>query len=409
MAGMPFWPRFDPRTTPLAIYDGADTWLFRHPGVPPGFTPAAGAAGALMMRGRHAAVNANSSALFGGVTTATLLPDLTRGEPRRWAATLMHETFHVFQRVRHATWQGNEAELFAYPVDRADALTLRRIESIALARALAETDHAQSRCWARGALAARHERFILLGSGAAGYERASELNEGLAEYIGQRAANADLAEVIPPTDFGPEEIRQRVYASGAALAHLLDRHFIGWRDSLESNDAQHLDVMLADIMSRDSGVPCSITSTERATLVADAIRDVAGMRVARERLARDFEARDGWRLSVVPGSPPLFPQRFDPLNVKSLGGGRVLHTRFVRLGNDRGAVEVLGAQAMSEAAGTHPLFNGVRRLSVTGLAAEPSVTQSGDSTIIAAPGVRAAFVRAAVARDGRALTVTLPP
>ena len=63
--------------------------------------------------GQHPEMRANTSTGLGGVTTATLLLDPQRGrDARQWASVLAHETFHVFQRERHPSWSGNEAELF---------------------------------------------------------------------------------------------------------------------------------------------------------------------------------------------------------------------------------------------------------------------------------------------------------
>lgn len=59
-AAKALWPGFDPRRTPLAIYDGRVTWLVRHPS-PPGV------------------------------------------DARHLAGVMIHEAFHVFQRARHVT------------------------------------------------------------------------------------------------------------------------------------------------------------------------------------------------------------------------------------------------------------------------------------------------------------------
>ena len=85
----------------------------------------------------------------------------------------------------------------------------------------------------------------------------------------------------------------------------------------------------------------------------------------------------------------------------------MLHTRHLKLGNDAGAIEILGRAALTEGAGEHPLFNGVRRLTVAGLPAEPSVEESGGKTKITAADLKAEFRSARVSRDARTLTVQL--
>lgn len=69
----------------------------------------------------------------------------------------------------------------------------------------------------------------------------------------------------------------------------------------------------------------------------------------------------------------------------------VLHSRYIKLGNSMGAIEVFGRNSLTEAAGAHPLFNGVRSLLVTGLAAEPVVTQADGAVTIRGEGLTADF------------------
>jgi hypothetical protein len=56
----------------------------------------------------------------------------------------------------------------------------------------------------------------------------------------------------------------------------------------------------------------------------------------------------------------MFPHGFDPLNVP-VQPDEVLHTRWFKLGNDAGTVEVMGRSSLSRAAGDHPLFTGCAR------------------------------------------------
>jgi hypothetical protein len=60
------------------------------------------------------------------------------------------------------------------------------------------------------------------------------------------------------------------------------------------------------------------------------------------------------------------------MNFRRLGRNRVLHLRWLKLGNSRGTVNVFGA-ALTEGIGDHPLFQGVAKLVVTGLPAKPQL------------------------------------
>src|SRR3954469_12515576 len=229
IAAQSVWPGFEPLRSPVAIYDGARTWLFRHPQPPADYVPVPGRTDVVTRDGRDPAVSANTSAPLGGVVTATVMLDPRRSAPEM-AALTVHELFHVFQRARHPAWTANEADLFTYPVEDSAALALRREETHALSRALDADRGDLARCWTLAFLDARRRRFALVGPAAAAYERGTELNEGLAQYVERRAAGLRVG--LDSVDVSAVLVRQRAYAVGTALASALDRAKPGWRDAL---------------------------------------------------------------------------------------------------------------------------------------------------------------------------------
>jgi hypothetical protein len=234
------------------------------------------------------------------------------------------------------------------------------------------------------------------------YERGTELNEGLAAYVQLRAAGRHAVN-LPPDEYGPSEVRLRAYATGPALALLLDRFEPGWRAAFEADDEGTLDEALAAAIG--PGEACAFGDDVAAEARRKAEADVANLVTDRARKVEAFEKKPGWRVVVeTGGSEPLWPQGFDPLNVERLGEARVLHTRYLQLGNESGKLEVLGAEALSEGAGAHPLFQGIRRLVVTGLA-EPDVDEKDGKVTFRAPGVTMEFSGASVTRDGEAVVV----
>jgi hypothetical protein len=401
------WPGFDPLAIPLAVYDGEQTFLFRHPAPPDGFAPVAGAApGTWAWKGRHEAITANTNSEIGGVPTATLIVD--RAQPGRsflnLAAVAIHEGFHVYQRARHPGWIGNEADLFVYPTDSADLLALRRLETEALRRALAADDAAGAACWARRALALRGERYARMDSAFAAYERGTELNEGLATYVEMRAAGRPAVD-LPQAEFGPAEVRRRAYATGPAFALLLDRFKPGWPAAFEANDQQTLDEVLTAALG--TGNPCTFDDAAVAGAEQKARTDVAALAGDRERQLVAFEGKPGWRVVVeAGGGEPLWPQGFDPLNVERVGAGRVLHTRYLLLGNAAGRLEVLNAEVLTDGAGPHPLFQGVRRVELTGLV-KPEVSEAEGEVSVRAPGLTLEFKGSSVTQSGEVITVRL--
>lgn len=410
----PLWPGFDPLKVPLAIYDGTTTWLFRHPRPPAGFARLAGSIPpAWTSAGRFPAVTANTSADIGGVPTATLLADRSRDSLSvpGLAAVAIHEAFHVFQRTHHPTWAGNEGDLLEYPVDNAELLALRRMESEALARALANQEAAGAACWTRAALAARRQRFGGMDSAFVAYERLTELNEGLAAYLQLRAAGASTV-AIPAEEFLPESVRLRIYTIGPALAFLLDRLSPGWQQQLESGSPAGLDQLLeAAVASSDTVAPCAFTPVEEADAKRHARLDAAALKAEWARRTRDFDALPGWRVVVQSAKgKPLWPQGFDPLNIERAEGGLV-HTRFLKLGNDGGQltmVDEAGAdlEARTVPVGPHPLFNGIDWVEVV-LPVKPVVTRTGTAVHISAPGFTADFKAAEVMDGGQQVLVQL--
>ena len=412
LATRPYWPGFQPATIPLAVFDGRRTYLFHHPSPPGDFRPLEGTR-VHVIDGRHSAVTANSSAEIGGTATATLLADRGALPARGLAAVALHEAFHVFQRARHPSWSGNEGDVFLYPVDDARLLALRRLETEALRRALAAPDSGMSACWTRAALGHRRERFAGMDSVFGRYERLTELNEGLATYV--QLLPGDRPVVAFPTgEFAATEVRARIYVVGPALALLLDRFAPDWKTSLERDDSRALDLLLADALDGKAAAEpaCGFSDADRALIERTARRDAESVVAARGTRRRLFEGRPGWRV-VVRTSPerPLWPQGFDPLNVERVDGG-LLHTRFLRLGNDAGEVGVIdegGAdiEALTVGAGAHPLFNGVREVIIAGLARPEATTDAGTVRVKAA-GLALRFSGATVREEAKLLIIELP-
>jgi hypothetical protein len=400
----PPWPGFNPAGIPVAIFDGDTTWLSGHPR-PPADTFRIVARDLAAMPGQHPLVKANSSVELGGVTTATLLLDRTgTGAAGRWAATLMHEAFHVFQRKRHRDWVANEAEFLTYPVEQEAPQRLQRLETEAWRRAGAE---GQSACWARAALQYRQLRFALLPVGAAAYERGNELNEGLATYVEFRAEVRDSLP-FPAEGFAPDGVRLRGYTVGPAIGRLLDRFAPEWREQLERGPTRSLDELLTAALG--AGERCRYRPSEEDSVRLLARADVARIGTYRKLLRDSLLSAPGWRIEVVADSiAPLWAERFDPWNIVSLGHGQVLHRRFLRLTKDGLEIEVLDHNAVTEPAGNHPLFNGIRRLIVSGLPDEPVVLDQPGHVQVTADGVRLGGRVRSVERAGQTILLRAGP
>jgi hypothetical protein len=395
------WPGFEPKRIPVALYDGRQTWLFRHPHPPEEFRESPQHPGVFVSPGQHPALTANSSATLGDVETAIVLLEPTRRPLRETAALVVHECFHVFQHERYPQWTENEADLFVYPVDDAALLQRRFLETEALRRALLEREARGAACWISEALRNRENRFAGLPGAAMTYERNSELNEGLANYVQVLAAGTAKSFSLPQSEFPADAIRQRSYQVGTALALLLDRVAPGWQAQFTSGS---LDQLLKS-KTYFAATPCSFTDIEEASLFARARTAVSALKEKRNRMRADFLGTKGWQIEIMADPQhPLWPQNFDPLNMTVLGIGEVLHSRYLKLGNDDGTIECRG-RALTQAAGNNPLVNGVRHLTITGLQRAPSISQSAGSVQVTADSVGADFRHAVVRTVGQKVTI----
>jgi hypothetical protein len=397
------WPGFEARKVPLEIFDGERTWLVGHPSPPEEFRPCCGKRNIRVFEGRHASLRANTSITLAGIGTATASLEGRSEGPRRLAGLLVHEIFHVFQARRHPKWGGNEVEQLIYPSEDAEVLAERRLESAALRRALAAGKSGEAAAWAARALAARRERFARLTDTAAAYERGTEAKEGLARYVETLAAG-DEGFLLPEAEFPPESVRLRSYDSGAAIALLLDRLDPAWKRRLEEKDDTPLDELLRRAAAGREPMPFPALEEEAAR--RRAAEDVRAMQARRGALRQAFLEARGWTV-VVDSQAPLFPQGFDPWNVERLSESEVLHTRWIKLGNSSGSLEVLDRRCLTEGEGKHPLFEGVRRATITGLPSEPRIEETDGEVKLSENGLTLTLRGAGVTRDGKTVTIAL--
>jgi hypothetical protein len=279
------------------------------------------------------------------------------------------------------------------------------MENEALRRALLAHDANERSCWVAEALRARSSRFAGLSPSAIAYERNTELNEGLATYIQLRAAGTSQSFTLPSSGFAADAVRARAYQTGAALAVLLDRTISGWQRDMST--AHSLDELLSSKVYFAS-TACEYTDTEQASMLSRAQAETRRLKEKRAKLRSDFLSANGWQLVVV--AAPKFPlktQSFDPLNVTALGGREVLHTRYLKVSNHAGELEIIGRNSLTEASGEHPLFSGIHELTITGLDSSPTIQGNEGRVQVSASGVQGHFDNPVVHRTGHKVTIEL--
>ena len=187
------------------VFDGADTWLFGSVQASEGFVREKEW---FRCGGRFDLVTAN--------TAANGMALVMEGDPLEAAYIAAHEAFHVFQTQRFPHWGANEVEALTYPTTDVQGLLERRLETVALHRAIEDMDAAL----AVEALHWREQRYQRLSASAAIYERELERYEGLAFFVEWNALG--LKHRLPAADFPAEDVRRRTYATGQAVARLLE-------------------------------------------------------------------------------------------------------------------------------------------------------------------------------------------
>jgi len=409
------WPNFNPLTIPLAFYDGNNTYLFRYPGIPEGFTELKDKeCDALFFSGRHPTVIASSIVNIEGTLSASLLIDKShsRQTTTELASLAIHEAFHVFQAEGHPDWQADIGTLFLYPVEDEQLLALRRIETEALRLALTTDDIQEKRSWARRALNARNNRYDRMDADLSSFERKGELHEGLATYIESLSVERKTVD-LPKNGYRADNVRGRFYQVGHALAVLLDTFAPTWKTEFETNDAQSLDLYLGVTLEKEGeqSLHIDFTQSEIANFEKTASEDARKLINERSERKRIFDSRSGVRFSVVTSSTaPLRVNGIDPSNALIIDGG-VLHTRYIKLRHEKGQIEMLtllndGVEAMTEAAGSHPLYSGFTKLIVVGLN-NIAVKTDGGSVSVESDGLSAYFEKARVDKSDTHITIYL--
>ena len=352
------WPDFQPAGIPLVVWDGTQTTLFQSAAAPGADWHASPQGWTLPLR--HPALVANTAVTLedGTEAAALLLDELPIMTLPELAALIVHEAFHVYQSThRPERWQADEFAVFGYPL-RTSVLAARRLETQALNAALETAQGWQGHV--AEALHWRTQRFSQLNAAQVELERGLERGEGLAQFIEWTVSGA--IPRLPLPDFATEAIRQRCYGTGAALALLLERGG-EWQGTFMKGDLS-LDELLSERLA--GWAPEALNPELVAAAQAHAALDAEQVQSARRQSMQDVLTRPGQRLSLESASP-IWPQGFDPLNISDLGGGKVLHRRYLKFGNAQVSGEALGQAVLTQAAGEHPLEHGFSGLILTGL------------------------------------------
>ena len=414
------WPGFSPTGIPVALYDGEHTILLRHPSPPPEFSPMPGRPGVVIATGRHPGVAGNSTRDIGGVRTATVIA--TPAQPvERTMLAVVEEVFHVFWLARHPSFRPNEMARYAYPLDDVENLGRLLAENEALALALEAERIDDAAGWAAAALGIRRERVPRLAEDVRVYETSLEMMEGTANYVARVSVGEPAfrtAERLRATR-PAEDIRWRFYDTGAALCLLLDRLSPGWQERSDRQPALTIVELMDEALRGRDTAAAPFSKADTAGFQARAAASIADLGGRRQRLRADFSARPGGRIviDVMARAEPFRVQRFDPINLTVLDAGTVAHANYLTLAVPHGTVELTnpgfvrgtfgGTVSVTEAAGRHPLSDGVRRLTIAGIQGAPKVGGDEGTVSVEAPGVRLTLRGSDVRVEGELIRITV--
>ncbi len=256
--------------------------------------------------------------------------------------------------------------------------------------------------WAAAALGIRRARVSKLAEDVLAYETSLEMVEGTANYVARVSVGEPASRTVERlrAPRPAEDIRWRFYDSGTALCLLLDRLSPGWQERSDRQPALTIVEFMEAALGGRGVAAAGFPETETAGFQARAAASIADLGVRRQRLRAELGERRGGRVvvEVVAGAEPFRVQRFDPINLMVLDAGAMAHANYLSLVVPQGSIELTnpafvrgsfgGTVSITEAAGRHPLSDGVRQLMIAGIQGAPKVGRDERTVSVEAPGVR---------------------
>ena len=402
MSVLPFWPGFDTKKIPVAVFDGLNTYCFNGGEKPDGFSPLPQKKEVLFFAGQHANVRGNSVTRLADHWTATsVLCDHSRrsGEKygiRDMAGIIIHEQFHIFQRSRHPTWRQNDGLLLFYPAETSEALMLRRIEKEAFKRAVGATGKDRTAEWAKEALRYREQRLGKLETVFWLYEKELQRTEGLSEYIEKTARATDPLSASAITNLiAPSGIRDLGYVEGRWIAMILDRLEPDWKLTLENDDTRYLEDILIAAADKFSAEFDGFTEKEVHEIRSAAEADFRAWECAKKQQLEKFRQQPGLKIEVVSAANPLRIRIFEPLEIETLPGRGVYHKKIFSAHNDRSSLKILDQPCITY---FDDQFR-VVKLILNGLDAVPEIDEEGNTLSLASENVTLQIHYAKIVRE----------
>ena len=402
------WPGFHPKEIPTAVFDGVNTYLFKHPSLPDGFELFEGMKDVYVFKGQYSQVRGNGRVQIGGAWTATCVPrthSRLTGEKytlQNLAGIVIHEQFHVFQRLKHADWRPNDGHLFNYPMDTPEMLALRTMELEAFRRAVCVEGPEEVSGWAREALMWRDKRHHLLEDALAQYEGELQRFEGLADYIECISGDKDLKQLPVDPGFAPGAIRHLGYIGGRWMASILDKLKPDWKTVMESGQAEYLHDILEKALLPPEPM-FVFTAEEREFFFEKAKEEVENRKAEIRRLEKEFDSQPGFRIEVVAENNPLRLRMFFADRTEALSEGKLLHYSLLMCRNEKGSISIRDLKSITQSDGSTNVIG----LTIAGIAEKPVIENRDGKIKVSAKGIQAEFSGAEVRESPNAIKIVL--
>ena len=381
----PLWPGFNVSEIPVMVYDSINTWLFHAELAPDGFTEVKEHPGIYMFNGQYPIVRGNSVTRLGDKWIATsVFSSYARrtGEKydtRDLAGIIIHEQFHIFQRINHPGWQQNDGLLLLYPAETAEALFLRRVEKEAFKRAVLSGNTGEISGWVKEALSYRDQRLNMVNPVFGQYEKELQRTEGLSDYIEKVARKLDPLNASDITNgIAPAGVRDLGYVEGRWIAMILDKINPGWKLALEENDTLYLEDILEKSINYLPGNTTSFSSDEIEVIRVNADSDFLKWQEKKKQEIEQFNDLAGYRVEINASANPLGIRIFEPLEIEILGDRSVYHRLIFSAGNEAGTLRIMNQPCISW------FDNSLRieKLVLNGLKESPAIIENENKFVI---------------------------
>lgn len=342
------WPGFDVKAVPVMVFDSTDTWLFFSDITPEGFDTVPGTKGVMTYKGQHPLARGNSIARLGEKWVATsVLASYGRRTGEKYSAVdlagiIVHEQFHIFQRLNHPSWRQNDGALLFYPRETNESVLLRKLEKEAFRKAVTSVTDNQMAGWAQTALEYRYKRLGLVPEIYGIYEKELQRTEGLSDYIERRARRLDPLNASDITNgIAPAGVRDLGYVEGRWIAMILDRLNPDWKSVLEENDSLYLEEILTKQLNAMQANAVVFSMEEIDSLSIESRGRFNLWQLEKLEELSDYHVQQGYSLLVDASSLPFNIRIFEPLEIETTGDGGVYHRLIFSGANQGSSIRVM--------------------------------------------------------------------